>query len=258
MAEGFRCSLTELDVIGEALRLNVRQFPFTVTVGGPTLEERAALIQRAERTLIEHGLVRDGELVPAVAELVGLFAVGRWSVAMLGTSGDGTASQRDFCARAASDGRRGVLAVQRGERVRFVPVSAPSLIHAAVGLLPPLRPGPGGSVTVAVADLSPGSSGEGSSPDSYMQRVGRGTAPAGSQLAILEAVLRRPRSGAGYFVATVRGRNGREGQPVTLTWLDTDAGRYAMVNDGSGYVTSAPADRSRLEQHLVRLMSTFD
>jgi hypothetical protein len=258
VAEGFSCSLTELDVIGEALRLNVSQFPFTVAVGGTTLEERAALIRRAEHTLTERGLVRGGDLIPAVAESVGLFAVGRWSVAMLGTSGDGTASRRDFCARAGSDGRRGVLAVQRGEHVRFVPVSAPSLVHAVVGLLPPLKPGPGGSVTVAVADLSSGSSGEGFSPHGYMQRVGRGTSPAGSQLAILEAVLRRPRSGAGYFTVTVRGRNGREGKPVTLTWLDTDAGRFAVVNDGGRYVTSTPADRSRIEQHLVRLISSLD
>jgi hypothetical protein len=258
MAEGFSCSLPELDVIGEALRLNVRQFPFTIPAVEQTLEERAELIRGVERTLTEQGLVRDGELVPAVTELVGLFAIGRWSIAMLGTTGDGAANRREFCVRAGSDGRRAVLAMQLGQQVRFRPRTAPSLAHAVVGLLPPMKPGAGGSVTIAMADLGPGSRGEGLSPGGYLQRVGRGTAPAGSQLAILEAVLRQPRTGAGYFVATVRGRNGREGQPVTLTWLDTDAGRYAVVADGRGYVTCAPADRSRIEQHLVRLISTLD
>jgi hypothetical protein len=218
------------------------------------VEDRARCVREVERALIARELVQHGELTAEVSESIGLFAAGRWSVAMLGTAGE-----REFCVRAGSDGRRAVLAVQRGEQVRFRPVTAPSLLRTTVGLLPPLRPGPGGSVTVPKADLIPVASVSGRdefTPDSFMQRVGQGAGRGGKQLAIMESILRRPRTGAGYFVASARSRNGREGQPVTLTWLDTDVGRYAVVVD-DGYVTCGPADRSRIEQHLARLMAVL-
>jgi hypothetical protein len=135
------------------------------------------------------------------------------------------------------------------------------LVRAVVSLLPPLKPGPGGSVTIAVADLSPAPSRpkqDEFNPDSFMQPVTPARGRSGTQQAAIEAILRRPRTGAGYFVSTVRGRNGRESQPSTLTWIDTDAGRYALIPDGRGYVTSTPSDLPRIDQHLARQMSMLD
>ncbi|HEY0641426.1 MAG TPA: ESX secretion-associated protein EspG, partial [Pseudonocardiaceae bacterium] len=63
-----------------------------------------------------------------------------------------------------------------------------------------------------------------------------------------EAMLRRPRTGAGYFVVQARGREAQDG---TVTWFDTDAGRYAARGG-----TFLPVDGARLRQVLGRLIAT--
>ncbi|HEX3786211.1 MAG TPA: ESX secretion-associated protein EspG [Pseudonocardiaceae bacterium] len=255
MAEGFACSQVELDIIGEALRLNVRPFPFDFPNHGDTLPQRRQLAGRVQESLTERGLIRGTSFAPVVPDLVGLYAAARWSVTMLGTAG-----RRSLCVRAGSDGKHAVMVAQHGDQMEFTPVAPAALVRAVVSLLPPLRPGPGSSVTVALADLSSGSlpKRDEFSSGSFMQPVTPARGHSGTQQAVIEAILRRPRTGAGYFVATVRGRNGRESEPATLTWIDTDAGRYALIPDGRGYVTCTPADLPRIDQHLARQMSTLD
>ena len=255
MADGFACSLVELDIIGEALRLNVRPFPFDFPTHGETLEERKRLAVHVEKGLAQRGLTRGAAFAPVVTELVGLYAAARWSVTMLGTAG-----RRSLCVRAGSDGKNAVVVARHGDQMEFRPITPASLVRAVVSLLPPLKPGPGGSVTVRLADLSSGSLPQRDefSSDSFMQPVTPARGRSGTQQAVIEAILRRPRTGAGYFVATARGRNGRESEPATLTWIDNDAGRYALIPDGRGYVTCTPADLPRIDQQLVRHMSTLD
>jgi hypothetical protein len=255
MADGFACSLVELDIIGEALRLNVRPFPFDFPTHGDTHEDRRRLAGRVEKDLTERGLIRGTSFAPIVSELVGLFSAGRWSIAMLGTAG-----RRTLCVRAGSDGQHAALAAQHGDQLHFEPVRPAALVRAVVRQLPPVKPGPGGSVTVSVSELSAGSQPgrDEFNPETFMRRVSPATGRSGSQRAVIEAILSRPRTGAGYFIVTARGRNGRESQPATLTWIDTDAGRYALIPDGRGYVTCTPTDLPRIDQQLVRQMSMFD
>lgn len=257
MSRGFECSLLELDAIGDALRVDVRPFPFQFPVHGEFVEERVRLLRAAHGTLVAKGLIEGPRFAPRVEDLLTLFAHGDIAIVAVGSSdGDGV------CARAVSNGRAAVLATQHGETVRFTPVTPPSLVRAVLGLLPTSRPGPGRSVTITVDDQPPPSGRHRADDDftgrRYLQAVRPAASSAGAQLAIATDIMRRPRTGSGYFTVTARGRNGRDGEPLTMSWLDTDAGRYAVIpsvgHDGRLHVTYTPADQARLDQSLSRLV----
>lgn len=258
MAGGFECSPLELDIIGDACGLNVRQFPFDFPVHGETIEERARFIEAVQRSLTAKGLLSETAYDPALRRLVGVFCRGYTSIAMLGT-----VRSRSICARASTDGRHAVLVRRRGKLVRFDPITPESLVRGVVGLLPPMKAGQGGSVTLAVPDEPSARhlADDDFSGDTYLESVRPAKSSASAQAAAAQEILRRPRHGSGYFVVTERRRNGMEGNPATLNWLDTDTGRYVVVpsvgSDGRQYGTYAPADLRRVEQHLSRLVATF-
>jgi hypothetical protein len=248
----------ELDAIGDALQLDVRPFPFRFPVHGELVDERVRLLRQVHGTLTANGLVEGGRFAPDLEDLVGLFARGTLAIAAVGSSdGEG------LCARAVTDGRFGVLAVENGQSIRFEPVTPPSLVRAVLGLLPVRRPGPGRSVTVTDEPVSVGRHASRRSDDDYAERryLQAARRPAGlsaTQRAIAEEIMRRPRIGSGYVTVTARNRNGREGEPLTMSWLDTDAGRYGVLPstgpDGRLHVTYTPADLARLDQSLSRLV----
>jgi hypothetical protein len=252
VAGGFECSPLELDIVGDAFGLNVRQFPFDFPVHGETIEERARFIQVVQRSLSAKGLVDEKAFAPAVEQLIGLFCRGRISIAMLGV-----VRGRSICARASTDGQHAVLARRHGETVRFDPITPASLVRVVVALLPPTKAGPGGSVTIAVPD-EPNTSARTHVEDfagrTFMEPVSPARTSASAQAAVAAEILRRPRRGSGYFVVTERRRNDIERDPATVNWLDTDAGRYVVVpsvgSDGCRYGTYAPADLRRIDQHL--------
>lgn len=257
MTRGFECTFVELDAIGDALRLDVRPFPFQFPVHGELVEERIRLIHAVHESLTERGLIEGRHFAPELEDLVGLFAGGRVAVAVVG-SADGVG----LCARAVTDGRSGVLAVATDSGVAFEPVTPPSMVRSVLGLLPALRPGPGRSVTVTAEE--PVSVGRHRAPDEdfaerrYLQAVRPPMDSTRVQQAIVEEIMRRPRVGSGYVTVTARSRNGRESDPATMSWLDTDAGRYVVLPtvgpDGRLHVTYAPADQAKLDQSLSRLV----
>lgn len=254
LSRGFECSFLELDAIGDALRVDVRPFPFRFPVHGELVEERIRLLRQAHDSLVAKGLIDGARFAPDVEDLLTLFAHGDVAIAVVGSSdGEG------LCARAVSNGRAAVLATLRGETIRFRQVPAPSLVRTVLGLLPTSRPGPGRSVTIAVDEERPQPvSGDDFGGHRYMRAVRPPLSSAGAQLAIANDIMRRPRLGSGYVTVTSRGRRGRESEPVTMSWLDTDAGRYAVIptvsHDGRLHVTYTPADQSRLTQTLTRLV----
>lgn len=256
----FELSFLELDVLGDALGLNVRPFPFTgrFPVHGELVEDRKRLVGVAAESLAAKGLVGAASFAPEVERLVGLFARGRVSVAMLGTAG-----QRLYCVRAAVEGSTGVIVRQRGELVLFTPVTPESLAHNVIGLIEPLKPGPGSSVVLTVPDgpATRREDGDDFSGRSYLESVRPTRTSEGAQWAVADQVARRPRLGSGYLTVTERGRGGRESEPQTMTWVDTDVGRYAILpgrgSDGRRHVTYLPADLGRLEHNLARLVAAL-
>jgi EspG family len=257
VVRGFECSFLELDVIGDALGVDVRLFPFQFPVHGELVEERVELIKAAHGSLTAKGLIKGPRFDIDLEDLIDVFARGKLSVAMLG-SADGD----NICARAVSDGRSAVLATQHGQLVRFDPITPPSMVRSLLRLLPQHRPGPGRSVTFTVDEEQPPPRRpveEDFGGRRYLQPVRPTRDSAGTQRAQIEEIMRRPRLGSGYFTVTAKGRHGRDGDPLTMNWLDTEAGRYVVIpstgHDGRVHVTYTPADQSRLDQALSRLVN---
>ncbi|WP_367135651.1 ESX secretion-associated protein EspG [Saccharothrix sp. HUAS TT1] len=243
------CSFAELDAVGDALRLDVRRFPFTIGHHGVTVEERISLITAVHRDLVARDLVRGNDFAPELVEQLHLFAQAPLTIAVVGAIRDAP-----LVALAATDGRSGVLAVQRDEAVAFHRHSPDTVVRALLGLLPELRPGPGSPVVVTTpAPRAP-------DEDFSQFRFTSGMRPAATADSLAAEIVRRPRLGAGYFTATARhGR--REAELGTISYLDTDAGRYAVLPgtgpDGRPTATYTPADRWSLERMLTRLTSEF-
>jgi EspG family len=256
LARGFECSFLELDAIGDALHLDVRQFPFQFPVHGELVDERISLLKAAHGTLVAKGLIDGRRFAPELEDTITTFARSRIAIALVGSvDGDGV------CARAASDGRFAVLARERDEGIHFTPIIPTALVRSILGLLPAARPGPGRSVTITVDESSNvrhRAPEEDFAAHRYMRAVHPPSTSAQAQHAVVNDIMRRPRVGSGYFTVTARGRNGRDGDPLTMSWLDTDAGRYAVIpstgHDGRQHITYTPADLARLEQSLSRLV----
>jgi hypothetical protein len=266
VARVFELSFLELDLIGDALELDVRPFPFVgqIPVHGELIADRRRLLGVAAGTLAAKGLIAGDEFAPEMVESIRLFARGGLSIALLGSAGN-----QSHCARAAADGSIGVVAEQRGELIRFTPVTPDSLVPCVLSLLAPMPAGPGGSVTIAAPQPLPaGQTRQATGRDddlsavSYLRESRPVRESGAAQLAIAEEIARRPRLGSGYITITLRGRGGREGEPATLTWIDTDVGRYGIIpskgRDGVTHVTYFPADLRRLAQNVSRLVATLN
>jgi len=255
---GFDCTFLELDVIGEALGIDVRPFPFEFPVHGDLIEDRIRLIQAAERSLTSRGLVNGVRFAPGIEETLAVFARGRLAVAVLGTV-DGA----PCAARAVTDDRVAIVATQHGQMIHFDTVTPASMIRAVLALLPPARPGPGRSVTITTDAPAARhrARDEDLTSENYLRSARSSGESAGVQRAMIDDIMRRPRVGSGYFAATVRGRNNRESTPLTMNWLDTDSGRYVVVPttgpDGRTHITYAPADQARLEQSLTHIVRSL-
>ncbi|WP_158102918.1 ESX secretion-associated protein EspG [Lentzea kentuckyensis] len=249
------CSFVELDVLGVALRLDVRQFPFSIPHFAVEAEERLRLGQAAQDDLIARGLIRGDNFAPELVQALNVYARGRVAIAMRGVAGE-----EQHLALAVIDDRVSVLAVQQGEALRFELTEPDSVIRRLVGLLPPQYAGPGTSVTVTAktAPTTRRRVEEDFSEFTFTSTVrAAGHTPA-AQRAVAEDILRHPRLGGGDFLVTVRGRNSRQSTPVTMNWLDTQAGRYAVLNstdpDGRLQATYTPADLTALDRHLTQIV----
>jgi hypothetical protein len=246
----------ELDLVGEALNLDVRQFPFQFPFHGELIEDRQRLAEVAERTLTGKGLVVERRFSPDLEGLVGVYARGWLSLAMLGTAGE-----RQLYARVASDGRSAVLVQQREQVLTFTPVNPEGLVRPLVSLIPPMKPGPGRSVTVSQSPaaapprhLRPDEDQEYSG--GVLQAVRPQQDSHGLSQGYVEEVMQKRRLGGCGFTVTARNRNGRPGKPLTMSTIDTESGRYALIPaerpDGGIDVSFTPADLPRIDQALTR------
>jgi hypothetical protein len=174
----------------------------------------------------------------------------------------GAAGNRSYRARAGVLGSVGVLAEKHGERVRFSAFDPAGLVGRVLALVPPMRPGSGPAATITQPD-EPGTgrhpaADEDFAQDTFLHQVRLALDSAVQQWDVVRRIFDRPRSGSGYAAVFAGGGRGRDGQPLTVSWLDTDVGRYLEVPDrgpdGRWHVSYAPADHMRLAQTLERLV----
>lgn len=243
------CSFAELDALGAALDLPVWRFPFTTPHFGGV--GRAELFAAVNTTLTERGLVQGDRFDPDLERTLRVYATGPVSIAV-----NGMVDRTQLTALAVPGTRVGVLATLREEHIAFRLLPAESLIRALVATLPPMVQGPGSSVTVTSRPTSATPA-----PTGILQRARPRSTHAGADQQAAQRILARPRRGGGSFLIGTPARAGWPGASETLSWIDTDAGRYAVTStpgpDGRPHVTYLPADLARIEHHIHRLVAKF-
>lgn len=251
MADSYTLSLAAMDVLAQTLGVNLRLFPFEIPSFGQLQEDRTRLANAVFADLARRGLIRHGDLEPDLVRALRTVSDFTIAVSAMGTLEEG----KRLFARASATAESGVLAVQEGETFRLQPIRPTALAMTMVGLLPTMDAGPGQSVTLTKpAAVGARRDNEGD----YFANVHR---PADPSLRIVEGYLTRPRTGAGFFLVTGKGRNGKEVRAGELGWFDTDAGRYLSLSrapgdDGQLHGTFSPADPARLTQQLGQLIQS--
>jgi ESX secretion-associated protein EspG len=247
----FTLSLVAADVLGQALDVDVRQFPFDIPSFGEYERDRQRLARQVFTDLHRRGLVRNGDLDPDLTRAMRLLSDHAITVAVMGT----VESTREIYARAATNGESAVLAVKDGERFTLELIRPTALALTLVGLLPRADAGPGQSVTITQPEPK-------RRDDEYLTPLNVNRGANDQQLRIAASYLNRPRTGTGFF--TVSGRDkwsNRETKGGGLTWLDTDVGRYLTVtrppgDDGQVRSTFSPADTARMTRQLGELIES--
>jgi ESX secretion-associated protein EspG len=249
MTASFTLSLAAVDILAEALGVDCRRYPFQLPGIGDFVEDRVRIAQAVFADLGRRGLVRNERLDPDVADALRLMSRYQVAIAVLGTLDD----ESGLYARVSAGTDRGLLVMQEGQIFRFEFIRPESLTRTAVSLLPRLRPGYGQSVTITTA--TPSAVEE---PQGFAKPMRPARTPSQSQLLAAQEMLRKPRTGAGYFVVSAMDPSGRETRAPGLSWLDTEEGRYmAQANADLSGGTFAPADTIRLVQQLEDLIESL-
>ena len=252
----FVLSAVEVDVLGRALRADVRQFPLQVPGSTATVDGHVRLAEAIDQRLRTRGLSRLGRLAPELVTAFGLFGRFRAAIAVIGTDAQGP-----LCARAMADGTDAVVISQDEHGLRFDLYRSPEMVLGTIRILSPLPPAPGESVTITAATTDRPRTGD----DEFFSSVSYTTAvrPSGRRGAagdpdMVRHQFTRSRAGGGYFVVIGRDHLGRERTAPGLGWLDSDLGRMMSrtetADDGRVIGTYTPADNNRIGQALAELV----
>lgn len=254
MMAGYTLSLAAADILGQTLDVDVRQFPFDIPSVGALQRDRQRIARQVFIDLNRQGLIRHGDIDPELARAFRTLSNYAITIAAMGT----VETSRKIYARAATNGETGVLAVKEQESLRLELIRPTALAVTLVGLLPKLTAGPGQSVSIT----QPGAEPAAHQDDAFLGSVRANQNAQDQQLRIAASYLNRPRTGTGMF--TVSGRDRRTGKQLhggTLTWIDTDEGRYLALarppgEDGQVRSTFSPADSARLAHQLGEMIES--
>ena len=140
--------------------------------------------------------------------------------------------------------------------------SPEGLIRPLVSLLPPLKPGPGRSVTITRPPATPARHPRPDDEDGYsggvLQRVRPAQDSGTASQSYVDEIMQRPRLGSCAFTVNGRDRTGRPRKPLSMSTIDTESGRYALIpnerQDGTLDISVTPADLPRIDQALTRFL----
>jgi len=226
-----------LDFVWESLDAGELPYPLAAKSHGETMDQRSLLRHRVFEDLRTQQLMDGrGRLSPEIEDWLTLLARGTHTV---------DAIFEDKSVLAAGDGHRALLATQTEEGLRLQAIDPGSVVSSTVALLPPCRRGTEQSITIPAADLTAMANGR----------------PAGrpTDRGVLKALSDQPKLRAGQLAVNTRNpMGGRKRSPV-LSWFDTESGRYLTYTkkgqDGTDWVTIAPADPATLRHHLGELLT---
>ncbi|CAM3645081.1 ESX secretion-associated protein EspG [Kibdelosporangium persicum] len=252
MPTTFGLSFAAVDILSEGLQLNCRVYPFDIPSFGQYAEDRVRIAGAIRDDLINRGLADHQRLGPEVTTALRLFNDYQVAIAVMGDVEGG----RKVYARGAVTARRGMIVVQDDQVLKFQMIRPEGLARGIAALLPPLKAGPGQSVTITKPKAHPVPADE---EVGFRQPVARAQTTNPAQLRAAEEMLRRKRVGSGHFVVTGRDRNGNVKRAPGLGWVDTDAGRYLVQTLGRDDVdggTFFPADITRMTHQLNELLKS--
>ncbi|MCA1228514.1 ESX secretion-associated protein EspG [Saccharopolyspora sp. 6M] len=227
MVDTIALSLPAVDVLGEQLNLDVRQYPFELSRPEESADERARLVRQVWGELEAAGLAADGRPEPEVEDALYLLCGSEVSIAAAGLL-DVRTGQR-LAARVVATGEVGVVGVLDGRGLRLDFLDPHDLPEVCADLLPQAPTPPGEPVRA--------------------ERAAHSRA--------LEEITSRHRYRIGHF--QVSGGERRGGDPAGLAWFDNDLGRFTLLGettpDGRDVLTCAPADRAAVAERLSEQLS---
>lgn len=252
MPTSFALSFAAVDILSQGLGVNCRMYPFQIPSFGEFPEDRARIADAIKDDLISRGLADHHTLAPEVMDGLRLLSDYQVAVAVMGDVDNG----KQVFARGAATATRGMVVRQDGQVLKFELIRPESLARSIVAMLPPLKAGPGQSVTIARPNQQRPRADE---EMTLRQQVRLPRATSTSQIRSAEEILRRKRVGSGHFTVNGRDRFGKTVRAPGLAWIDTDAGRYLVQSlndeDATGG-TYFPADNARVIHQLNELLKS--
>jgi hypothetical protein len=248
----FSLSLAALDLLWEQLRLGTPVRIFEVPSVGATIADRERLRQLVLDDLTSRDLAYRGRLSPEVEEALVTLSAFHHAIDAAGILDD----DERLLARAATNGRTGVMARLRDQIVSFDTFRPEALVSEVVHLIGNEKPGPGRSVTFPENSSTPAPS------DGVLQPVRPQNSGYELQRRAAQTMWERTRKRIGMFTVYGRDRSGREQSLPVLSWFDTEDGRYLghcrPGPDGQQWTTYSPADSARIAQQLVGMLNQVD
>lgn len=228
-----------LDFLWESLSAGELPYPLEARSHGATMDERAVLRNRVFADLrAQNMLDTGGHPTPMLEDWLTLLARGTHSIDCV---------QEGTSALAVGDGSQALLATQNNDGLLLSKIDPGALASSVVALLPACRRGTEQSITVPAADLEAMAAG---------RPAGRST----TDRQVLKALSDQPKLRAGQLAVNTRNPMGGRRRSPVLSWFDTESGRYLTYSkkgqDGTNWITIAPADAPTLRHRLGELLTT--
>lgn len=237
-------SLPAFEVLWEDLRAGSIPYPFEVSSHGETLDERARIKAAVHADLERRNLARRGRPEPELEDALNLLA--RPELRVVALCIPDVNQEKLVRASVVARGGYAVLVSQEDTSITLNLVQPNEIATSLANAMPPGRPGPGKPVTV------PAQAFEAQPRQEGFRHSVRTTENEDVRLA--KQMLTGPAIGNGHFVVQMgQGRTKRDFPPVT--WIDTNAGRYANVPARSGWFTISPVDNTGLARHLGQVLA---
>lgn len=227
-----------LDFLWESLDAGELPYPLAAKSHGETMDQRSMLRHRVFEDLRTQQLMDPhGRLSPEMEDWLTLLARGTHTV---------DAVFEDKTALSAGDGHRALLATQTADGLHLQKIDPSSVVSSIVALLPPCPRGTEKSITIPSAELT-------------AMAQGRHAGRTATDRQVLKALSDQPKLRVGQLAVNSRNpMGGRKRSPV-VSWFDTESGRYLTYTkqgqDGTDWVTIAPADAATLRHHLGELLT---
>ena len=237
MVDTITLPIPAVDVLGEQLNLNVRQYPFEIPRVAETSQDRERITRQVWTDLESAGMAVSGRPEAEVEDALYLLSSSEVSIAAAGLL-DVRAGHR-LAARVVATGEVGVVGVIDVQGLRMNFMAPDDLPSVCVDLLPDAPAG-------------------GDEPVSARAPGSRHRPEPGDGARALEAITSRPKYRIGHYVVTSTDRRGRRGRLPSLTWFDNDRGRYLLRGEqdqeGQDVLTCAPADKPHLASQIGGLL----